>query len=48
MTDYVVVAVKGPKSDFTVEVFYARDAARTPVQLRIPLALGILSVELVH
>ena len=27
VTDHLVVSVKGPKSDFTVEVFYARDAA---------------------
>ncbi len=26
-----MVSVKGPKSDFTFEIFFARDAARTPL-----------------
>jgi len=47
VTDHLVVSVKGPKSDFTFEVFYARDAARTPVAIRIPLPVGTLSIELV-
>ena len=48
VTDHVVVAVRGPKSDFTFEVFYSRDAARTPIQIRIPLALGTFTAELVR
>lgn len=48
VTDHVVTYVKGPKSDFSFEVFFARDAARTPLSVRIPLALGILSLELVR
>lgn len=47
VTDHLVVSVKGPRADFTFEVFYARDAARTPVAIRIPLPLGTLSIELV-
>jgi hypothetical protein len=47
VTDHLVVSVKGPKADFNFEVFYARDAARTPVAIRIPLPLGALSIELV-
>jgi hypothetical protein len=47
VTDHLVVSVKGPKADFSFEVFYARDAARTPVAIRIPLPLGTLSIELV-
>jgi hypothetical protein len=47
VTDHLVVNVRGAKSDFTFEVFYARDAARTPVAIRIPLPLGTLSIELV-
>jgi hypothetical protein len=42
------VAVKGPKSDFSFEVFFARDPARTPMQIRIPLALGTFTAELVR
>jgi hypothetical protein len=47
VTDHLVVTVKGPKSDFNFEVFYARDAARTPMAIRIPLPVGTLSIELV-
>ena len=48
VTDHLVFAVKGPKSDFSVEVFYARDAARTPLLIKIPQAVGTLSMELVR
>jgi hypothetical protein len=48
VTDHLVFAVKGPKAEFTVEVFYARDAARTPLLVRIPQAAGTLSMELVR
>jgi hypothetical protein len=48
VTDHLVVSVKGPKAEFTVEVFYARDAARTPLLIRIPQAMGALSMELVR
>ena len=48
VTDHLMVSVKGPKSDFTVEVFYARDAARTPLLIRIPQPVGTLSMELVR
>jgi hypothetical protein len=48
VTDHLVFAVKGPKSEFSVEVFYARDAARTPLLIKIPQAVGTLSLELVR
>ena len=48
VTDRLVVSVKGPKADFTFEIFYARDAARTPLAIKVPLPLGTLSVELVR
>ena len=48
VTDHIVVAVRGPKSDFTFEVFFARDAARTPLQIKIPLAVGAFTLELVR
>ena len=47
-TDHVVVSGKGPKADFTFEVFFARDAARTPLSIKIPVTLGTLSLELVR
>jgi uncharacterized protein DUF3108 len=48
VTDHVVVSCKGPKSDFSFEVFFARDAARTPLSIRIPVSVGTLSLELVR
>jgi hypothetical protein len=48
VTDHVVAYVKGPKSDFSFEIFFARDAARTPLSVRIPLTVGTLSLELVR
>jgi hypothetical protein len=47
-TDHLNVSIKGPASDLTVEVFYARDAARTPLLIKIPVSIGKVSVELVR
>ncbi len=44
--DRIVATLKGPSTDLTVEVFFARDAARTPVLAKIPLSLGVFTVEL--
>jgi len=46
--DRIVATLKGPSTDLTVEVYFARDAARTPLLARIPLALGAFTVELVR
>jgi hypothetical protein len=40
-------SIKGPASDFTLELFLARDAARTPVMLKIPVSLATFTVELI-
>ena len=48
VTDHVNVYVKGPASDSTVEIFYARDAARTPLLIKIPAPVGKISLELVR
>jgi uncharacterized protein DUF3108 len=48
VTDHVVISCKGPKSDFSFEVFFARDAARTPLSIKIPVTVGTLSMELVR
>jgi hypothetical protein len=48
VTDHVNISVKGPASDFTFEVFYARDAARTPLLVKIPVSVGTVSLELVR
>jgi hypothetical protein len=48
VTDRLVVNVKGPKSSFSLEMFFARDAARTPLLIRVPLSEGTFSMELVR
>jgi hypothetical protein len=48
MTDHLVAHVKGPASDFSLDIFYARDAARTPLLLKIPVTAGTISLELVR
>jgi hypothetical protein len=48
VSDHVVFSLKGPRSDFTVEVNYARDAARTPLLIKVPQTAGTLSMELVR
>ncbi len=47
-TDHVQAAVRGPNSDFRCDIFFARDAARTPLSIRIPLPLGTFSLDLVR
>jgi hypothetical protein len=48
VTDHVLVSVKGPRSDFTFDVLYGRDPARTPLTIRLPLAMGTFTLELVR
>ena len=48
VTDRLVVTLKGPKADSTFDILFARDAARTPLQIKIPVSVGNLSVELVR
>lgn len=45
-TDRVMVTVKGPASAIAFEMFFARDAARTPLVVRVPLSMGTISLEL--
>ncbi len=46
--DRMVATIKGASSDITVELFFARDAARTPVLAKIPVALATFTVELIR
>lgn len=46
--DRVVCTLKGPKSNVQIEILFARDAARTPLQLKLPLAIGSFSLELIR
>jgi hypothetical protein len=48
VADHVVGTIKGPTSSYTVEIDFARDAARTPLTIKVPLAVGTLSAELVR
>jgi hypothetical protein len=47
-TDHANVYIKGASSNLTVEVFYARDAARTPLLYKVPVSIGTLTLELVR
>jgi hypothetical protein len=46
--DRMLATIKGPSSEVNVELFFARDPARTPLLARLPLALGTFTVELIH
>lgn len=46
--DRLTASVKGGSSDISFEVFFLKDAARTPALVRVPLALGTFSMELVR
>ena len=46
--DKALVSIKGPASNLTIEVYFSKDAARTPVFARIPLSLAAFTVELMH
>jgi hypothetical protein len=48
VTDHLMVTVRGPKSNFNFEVFYARDPARTPLQIKVPLSMGAITLDLVR
>ncbi len=48
VTDHVNVSIKGPKANITIEVYFARDAARTPLLIKVPVQLGTFSLELVR
>ena len=45
--DRVTAAIQGPSSRISVEMFFLKDRARTPALVRVPLALGTFSMELV-
>lgn len=45
--DHLVGTLSGPSTNLTFEIFFAHDAARTPVLAKIPLSLGTFTVELV-
>jgi hypothetical protein len=48
VTDRVMISVRGPKADVSAEAYFARDAARTPLLIKLPLSMGTFSMELVR
>ena len=46
--DRFLARVKGPASDHSFDIYFARDPARTPVLVRVSFPLGIFSMELVR
>ena len=46
--DRVVVYFKGPASDSSLEIFFDRDPARTPLIVKAAVSLGTFSMELVR
>jgi len=48
LTDKVVCHIKGPASDVQFDAYFDRDAARTPLCVRVPLPIGKFSLEIVR
>lgn len=46
VADRVVARVEGPASKIEFEMIFARDAARTPLAIKVPFALGTFAMEL--
>jgi len=46
-TDRFKATAKGPSSEISFEIFFLKDATRTPALVHVPLALGTFSMELV-
>lgn len=46
--DRILVTVKGPASQLEMEVSIGRDAARTPLAVKVPSELGTFTLELVR
>jgi hypothetical protein len=47
-SDKVVCNLKGVSSNVQFEIYFARDPARTPLLVKVPLAIGKFSMELVR
>lgn len=44
----ITATIKGPASEFTADLFFAKDAARTLLLVRVPLKVGQFSLELIR
>lgn len=47
-SDELNCTVKGPSSEFRFDIYFARDAARTPLLVKVPFAMGTFSMELIR
>jgi hypothetical protein len=47
VTDHMLVHLKGSQWGLDFDMYFARDAARTPLSVKIPLKAGAFSLELV-
>jgi hypothetical protein len=48
VSDKIICSVSTASSGINFEVYFARDAARTPLIIRVPFSIGTFSMELVH
>ena len=46
--DRIKASVKGASTNIDFEIFFLKDAARTLALVRLPLSLGLFSMELVR
>lgn len=44
--DKMEIQIQGPSSKHAIEVYYGRDAQRTPLMFKVPLPLGSFTMEL--
>lgn len=44
----VLITIKGPASENSAEVLFAKDAVRTPLAVRVPFAMGKFSMEILR
>ncbi|HTA45498.1 MAG TPA: DUF3108 domain-containing protein [Bryobacteraceae bacterium] len=47
-SDEIACAVRGPSATVTFDMYFARDAARTPLLVKVPFAMGTFSMELIR
>ncbi|MBI4908040.1 MAG: DUF3108 domain-containing protein [Acidobacteria bacterium] len=47
-SDRIIARVKGPASEIEIEAFIGKDAARTPLIVKVPLGVSTFSVELIR
>ena len=48
VTDHLLVHLKGSAWGLDLDMFFARDAARTPLSIKVPLRAGAFTLELVR